>query len=101
MSAKPHFNQLGKQCADLKKTMFSLFNPNFKEILCISIFETLAFTRRLSLLMTVSNTSCLEFDNFSTDRVLGAQATKSLFSSLSDLPAVTLAASDGASWAGV
>lgn len=51
--------------------------------------------------MTVSNTSCLEFDNFSTDRVLGAQITKSLFSSLSDLPAVTLAASDGAGLGGV
>lgn len=50
--------------------------------------------------MTVSNTSCLEFDSFSTDRCLEPKPIKSLFSSLSDLPAVTLVASDGAGLGG-
>ena len=61
---------------DLHKTMFSLLQSKFKEILCMSIFgNTCSYTQLFSL-MTVSSTSYMEFDNFRTDRALGGQANQ-------------------------
>ena len=42
----------------------------------MSILGNICFHTQLSSLMTVSKTSYMEFDSFSTDRALGGQANQ-------------------------
>lgn len=63
----------------------------------MSIFGNTPFHTQLSSLKAISNTSYMEFDDFTTDKALGGQANQTFLFQLGygDLPVVTLVPGDG------